>query len=578
MLDSLAKVAVPLPAREAARAVPWWGRMALLWTLFAPVCALFYTLSLPLGPNDFWYHASAGRFICETGTLPQHALFTSAQGFTTPATPYYYQSWLAEIGLYTLLKLGGLSAVVIARSVLVAFAFGILAWTAQRRLARVLPASDDTTRARWACVGALLGFGMCALNLDTRPQMFSVPLFALFVAGAWEWPFLSSGARWKVGALLCALMTLWSNTHGAFITALLLVGATAGGETLRQILTREKSSPAKSLCALSSALVLSACVNPRGAGLFAYAFGMARDPMSRKYIAEWQRPQVSTSEWYNAIFFASFLLLPLLAWRAHKRGVAASSGQFVLRSGEVAALMLLAYLGHDMTRGVIWYALACAPAISVLGACAFASSKASQAATPPASSLAARLNAVLASVLLLAPLVMLPRAKANLGLGPEFAARFAPNPRGDFPLGYSGDPPLLLDKGTPTEAAVLLRHSPPRAHLWNDMVFGSYLTWATAPQILPSCDPRVELYPHAFWEEYRRVLEGAPEAARVLQSRGYSDALLDRETAPKLIARLKAAGWRVLLVRRNAVLLRRNNANANTANATTNLKKAQNAK
>jgi len=534
--------------------------MALLWMLLAPFCVGFYALSLPLGPNDFWYHAMAGRFICEHGALPHQALSSAAQGFTSPDTPYYYQSWLSEVALFLLLRFGGLSAVVVARSVLVALSFALLSWTGARRLGRVLPEAGETARARFACIGALLGFGMCSQNLDTRPQMFSVPLFAAFVALSWEWPFASHRARLGIGAALCALMIVWSNTHGAFISALLLMGALAGGEVAhlfwRRVVLKQEAAAgsARGLCALFGALLGSACLNPRGAGLFVYAFGMARYPIGRKYIEEWQAPHVSLSQWYNALFFGSFLLLPPLWWRAQKRREGKLTGA-PLRAGEVVGLLLLAYLGHDMTRGVIWYALAGAPAIAVLAAAAFAPARETLAPTTP---IAAHLNAVLAGVFLLAPLLMLPRIKGSGGLGPAFASRFAPTPKGSFPLGFSNDPGLILDRDTPVEAAAFLRAHPPRGHLWNDMVFGSYLSWATAPAIPPSCDPRVELYPAAFWEEYRRIMQGAPDAARTLQRRGYSDALLDLPAQAKLAARLQSDGWHQAFRARGAVLLRHN--------------------
>ena len=51
--------------------IPWWGRISTLWLLFVPLCITIYSLMLPLGPNDFWYHARAGRVIAETGRIPR---------------------------------------------------------------------------------------------------------------------------------------------------------------------------------------------------------------------------------------------------------------------------------------------------------------------------------------------------------------------------------------------------------------------------------------------------------------------------------------------------------------------------
>jgi hypothetical protein len=144
---------------------------------------------------------------------------------------------------------------------------------------------------------------------------------------------------------------------------------------------------------------------------------------------------------------------------------------------------------------------------------------------------------------------------------------FAPTPRGEFPIGFTGEPPLLLENNTPVDVVEFLRQNPPRGKLWNDFVFGSYLTWATlyAPRLAPHVDPRVEMHPLSFWEEYGRIADGAPDASQKLKATGYSDVLLDATEQPGLLRRLHADGWRILwpireaasLPREGAVLLRR---------------------
>ena len=565
---------------EDASIVPWWGSMSLLWGMFVPLCVALYTLCLPIGANDFWYHARAGRTIWESGAIPQTALFSAAVGprgaWTTAATPYFYQSWIADTALYLLLRVGGLGAINIARSALTALAFLLLIGAGWRRARRLLPAADPTTLARWSALGGLFGFGMCALNMDTRPQMFSVPLFAAFLAALWEWPSLEGRGRWRLGALLCCLMALWSNTHGAFITSLALVGVYAGGESLSLLWQRctvagdysslrasvlrafLRRSPAPSLWLLFAALCGAAMVNPRGWRIFVYALhDLPQNVAGRRYIAEWQPPHVSPSEWYNGVFFASFLILPALWCRVQRRREEGTILSAPVTVGEGAMLLLLAGLGCQMTRGVIWYGLAAVPVLAALGVAAFSSPHSSAA---PLSRGVTRINAVLALMLALLVVPLLPGIKAQLPWPLEFRARFAPNPPEQFPAGFATSPPLLLDKATPIEAVEYLRAHPPRGRLWNDMVFGSYLTWAVAPRIKPACCPRVELYPLQFWETYGQIMKGPLYAPVWLQKAGYTDALLDREYQPKLITRLKGAGWKVLFMRRNAVLLRRGGA------------------
>ena len=116
---------------------------------------------------------------------------------------------------------------------------------------------------------------------------------------------------------------------------------------------------------------------------------------------------------------------------------------------------------------------------------------------------------------------------------------------------------MLLDKTTPVVAAQWLQVHPPKGFVFTDMVCGSYLTYATAPQIRPWCDPRIELFPVAFWEDYLRLSAGPPDASQELEARGFSDALLDRQSQPALVQRLRQSSrWRPVAQNGSTILFR----------------------
>jgi hypothetical protein len=199
----------------------------------------------------------------------------------------------------------------------------------------------------------------------------------------------------------------------------------------------------------------------------------------------------------------------------------------------------------------VWYALFFAP---VFSACCTAlllnmrlNHKTRFAEQRPAAPRAIHwLNAAIAVLLVSMIVPALPWIKPLLPLPEAYRARFAPNPVGPFPVGFAADPPLLLERETPVEAATFLSRYPPRGRLFNEMVFGSYLTWALYPQIAPLADPRIELYPTDFWLDYLRLSEGRADAVRTLEQRGFSDALLDPKLQPGLVKALSAApGWHV---------------------------------
>jgi hypothetical protein len=216
-----------------------------------------------------------------------------------------------------------------------------------------------------------------------------------------------------------------------------------------------------------------------------------------------------------------------------------------LRAGECLALLALLAMGLRNVRAMVWYALFFAPAFAgVFTAYRLQAKVWWTKAAPEPPRVVYVMNAVMAFLLLGLIVPALPWIKPQLPLPPEYHARFAPTPRGDFPIGFTSDPPLLLENTTPVEAAEFLRKSPPRGRLYNEMVFGSYLMWALYPQTLPNGDPRIELYPDQHWLDYLEFNAKPRDAGRVLSEQGYSDALLNPKLQKPLVEELsRTPGW-----------------------------------
>jgi hypothetical protein len=267
-------------------------------------------------------------------------------------------------------------------------------------------------------------------------------------------------------------------------------------------------------------------------------------------------------------FFVSFVMLALLLLGVLRRGASYperaaatdSSSRIGFRFAELLILTALATMGWRNARAIVWYALYCGPLLATLGLLVIL--KARQPATymtsPPPRAVAI-LNAVLAMLMLALVIPALPWVKPSLPWPDDYRKHFAPTPSGIFPTGFSGDPPLLIDRSTPVKSADFLRQHPPRGRLFNEMVFGSYLTWALQPKRISYADPRIELYPTSFWDDYRRLCSGPPNAVARLEKGGFTDVLLDFELQPQLIERLQASPhWQAVLHENRAVLFRRN--------------------
>lgn len=569
-----------MPEKSSSE-IPFWGRITFLWLMLVPIICTIYTLLLPIAPNDFWYNVRAGSEIVRTGQIPTTALFTTS----LPAgTPYYYQSWLAQIALFKTLQIGGLSGIILLRTFCLTAAFILLVLATWRR-AQVLNAAvarplSLTTLARVVSLSTLLTFALAASNMDIRPQTFSVLLFAIFVFCIFEWPRANANSQTRITAILVLLMVLWANTHGGFFTGLVVLVALFFGECLHFLLSRKLpkinaifgENPTgvalRSLGILVALCALAPLLNPRGAMIYFYVFKLAGLKAGQKFIQEWQSP--SFDQWYGALFFMAlagvFLLAGVLLIRSRlvENTVQHSQGKLGLRLGETSVLMVMAILAMRDIRSIIWFAFLLTPALAAMTtqllrnrartASTKVLSEISSEESPPKSMQV--VNAIIALLLVFSCVPFLPAFKPYLGLPPEYSAHFAPNPKGEFPIGFSSQPKLLLDRDTPVEAVEYLQQNAPRGRLWNDMVFGSYLTWTGKGRLLPHCDPRVEMFSLAFWEEYGRLLEGPPDAPSILRAEGFSDALLHVKDGKSLIARLRKSGWKIVLQKGNAALLR----------------------
>jgi hypothetical protein len=558
----------------------WWGKISLLWLLLTPLVVAAYTLLLPIAPNDFWYNARAGAHIAATGHIPTTALFTTS---VASATPYFNQAWLAQWLLFDTLKTGGLTSIILLRTLCLTVAFALILGASWRRIKRLKQTHNahlsEVALARIAGGSTLAGFALSASNMDIRPQTFSVPLFALFVFCILEWPFSSASGRNAMIALLLICMALWANLHGAFFTGLILPGALLAGQALQFFWARKSEFCARVFGEVSQAQLfqtallfglagIAALLNPRGVALYGYVFTLAALQTGQKYIQEWQAP--SFTDWYGALFFMALalalLMMGVLLNRLRSEEKAPSEiettvPRFGLSLGEVFIFGITALMALRDIRSIIWFALFCAPVLAALtlGVLPVRAAGTSRPLSIPLAAQAA--NAMIALCLIFSLIFFLPQMRHTLPLPREYFSQFAPTPRGAFPYGFDGDFKFLLERDTPVEAVEYLRAHPPHGKVWNDMVFGSYLTWAGFPDILPSADPRVELYPPEFWEEYARLTSGPPDAAQTLRAQNFAAALLHRKDERRLLRRLQHDGWRVVSSHRNAVLLLAPHAN-----------------
>jgi hypothetical protein len=489
--------------------------MDRLWILAILFFLLVVGSARPLPPNDLWWHARIGSEILDTGHIPRQ----DAYSLTERGQPFFYQSWLAEVLMAGLLRLGGVRLLVFTRALIMVALFGtvmLLCWwaSAGNRKATVL-----TT------LGAiLLGLG----NQTVRPQLFAYPLFIGVYALLWR--YLRGGARRSVW-LIPVLVVIWVNVHGSFALGLGLIWLVFVGELLSAVLptldgrspsvrmhTRERLKTLGLIALLSTALML---LNPRGLEILGYVADLLTDLPSQTLGAEWQPPDPRVG------LGQSFYLLLLL-------GVAVLAlARPPVPLTDLLLFVAFAWLGASGLRYVVWFGLIGAPLV--------------------------------AGALPRLPWDDLVRWRDRLG-GHPLGRRLFYGDGSGYPgfrrlavaamivsllavtalyLFYPDDDLWLTDR-TGSAAVEFMAQNGMHGRLFNELGRGSYVIWRLGPAQPVFIDPRFELYPLKHFQDYLTLSNAKEGAEGLLDEYGFDLLLLDRDSQAALVALMdrQAERWR----------------------------------
>ena len=216
--------------------------------------ALFST---EVSDTDFWWHLATGRYVAENHALPAPDPFawTTEQGgeaYPGEAVVRYFNlthEWLAQSVWYALYAVGGFSALVLLKAVLLALFCGAAGWVAGRRRGDAILGG----------LVALAAAPIATFFAADRPALVSFFLVAAFVVLLER--FRESGDRRLLFALPL-LAVLWANSHGGFFLGWLVIGAYAVEGF------RGPSERGKALWIALGATVVASGLNPNGFRIF----------------------------------------------------------------------------------------------------------------------------------------------------------------------------------------------------------------------------------------------------------------------------------------------------------------------
>ncbi len=445
------------------------------------------------GGDDFWAHASIGRWILENGRIPRETLFLWSEKI-----PWIAHAWGTGIIFALLMRIGGESGgpfLAQALNALFCAAPFALLWRFYRRNARF---------SSWMAPLFVLAIWVSAARFHPRPELFTalfLTLLLLFLQ-AWPrsekaWPQREAAPRTQIAGVLL-MFAVWPNLHGAVAMGLVILWASALAELIQ-------SRGDKRLLALAAicTLLMFVC-NPRGFEYIRVIVPIASKTFERidEWKPFWKWPALATELWVGelllwAIGMALWLNNPNRRW---------------MQLGWML-LMLAAFL---QARRQLW--LTALTSLFVIVSNVRANSDDCFRGWR-------QLTKGDIQEPIPAPMRLIARLGTLLILGCALAQA----------ISKDALPPRAVSAKLPVRMASFLRDSAPRGHLFNDYEFSAYLQWAFHNKRGLFIDLN-NAYPDSLMDEYFEAQASAkkPPALATLDEK--RDPIMARLTAQQKAA------------------------------------------
>lgn len=462
-----------------------------LWVVTVLTLIWIFISVLPLPPNDLWWHMAAGRAMVNEGAL----ITTNRWAYTLPYdAPYVYQSWISEIVLYLVWRIGDVPLLTLTRSLVIVLSYGLVAWHAWRRV------GQGRAVALALLVAALIGWN----NWTLRPQTLALLPGAVFLVVLGEYLARRIAGRWL--ALLPLLVLLWVNMHGSFILGPVLLALAWLGTAIGVWRDRRQPDAVQrrqlgELTITGAAAFGALLCNPLGWGIFAYLRLLFTNSSVQTRIAEWQ-PLAPSFDPVNPGFWFFGMLLALAALLA--------IGPRRPSTVDLLWYCGLAWLGISAGRHAIWFALFLLPLLAERVALLMSQRLAYSGRSV--------VNVGYLALLVAAAFTMVPWLQPARYLGPGSTHLYA----------SSGRYRMLIGNTTPVAATAWLATHPIEGRFWTDMTFTSYTTWVM-PEKQIFADLRIELFPEAIWDDYFDITRGDERSLRLIDRWQITHLLLGRD-------------------------------------------------
>lgn len=268
------------------------------------VSLLFYFALPPdkqlLGDGDTGYHIRAGDYILSTLTVPKADMFS----FINPAIPWTAHEWLSEVIMSLLHTIGGLTAVVLAFSILIAISTRVFF----KNL--VVDGNNILTSA----VASIVFVSLAQGHYLARPHIFSLVILIYWYRYLNDYQYQQKDHLWR----LPVIMLIWVNLHGGFIIGITIICIYFAGNLLTFIFDKndwELRAKEKAIrLGQILAITVAACiVNPTGYRIFLFPFNLVLNKYLMDHTSEFLSPN------FHDFHPFKYLLLLLIAVFAFSR-------------------------------------------------------------------------------------------------------------------------------------------------------------------------------------------------------------------------------------------------------------------
>ena len=252
----------------------WWQLDARRVLVIALFIALFAMSAREIADPDFWWHLATGRYIVQTRSIPRHDVFS----YTATDHKWITHEWLTQILMIGLYNAGGLTALLLATSAVIALTFAVVYL-------------QCAARPRLAVFAVILGALASAPTWGARPQMVNALLAAWFMVLLGRY---RAGDRRVLWALPLSTV-LWVNLHSGFFLGLCMVALYIASEWLANVLGHRNEGTLAPVQIRDLLLSLLACVaasliNPNTYKMLWYPFETLGSEAMQRYIQEWAPP------------------------------------------------------------------------------------------------------------------------------------------------------------------------------------------------------------------------------------------------------------------------------------------------